>query len=267
MENEPPNPYAAPAAAAPAVDTDFLKLPSGQRGKYRDNQRLAQVLIGFLVFGAAVHLTRGGLNISYTFGSKMQESIERMMAMTYLTYLICMVIFGVWIVRSAKNAWLFAEIRQKHVAGGNPLGFLAIGRSMRPNDTPGWALGWYFIPIANLWKPYVAMKEIVEASTHKRELPRFILPTWWTLWILASFTEQISRYSTDQTEAWDKVVSAVMWGCYSGVDVALNIIAILLVREVTNLQTQTAVELASSRALSEVETSTAKPSPQSGSSE
>ncbi|HSG66518.1 MAG TPA: DUF4328 domain-containing protein, partial [Gammaproteobacteria bacterium] len=25
--------------------------------------------------------------------------------------------------------------------------------------TPGWAVGWYFIPILNLWKPYQAMKE------------------------------------------------------------------------------------------------------------
>jgi hypothetical protein len=32
--------------------------------------------------------------------------------------------------------------------------------------TPGWSVGWYFIPIANLWKPYQVMNEIWKVS-HK----------------------------------------------------------------------------------------------------
>jgi len=32
------------------------------------------------------------------------------------------------------------------------------------NFTPGWSVGWYFVPIATLWKPYQAMKEIWKAS-------------------------------------------------------------------------------------------------------
>ena len=30
----------------------------------------------------------------------------------------------------------------------------------RMSFTPGWSVGWYFVPIANLFKPYQAMKEI-----------------------------------------------------------------------------------------------------------
>jgi hypothetical protein len=30
--------------------------------------------------------------------------------------------------------------------------------------TPGWALGWFFVPVANLWKPYQAMREAWQVS-------------------------------------------------------------------------------------------------------
>ena len=48
--------------------------------------------------------------------------------------------------------------------------------------TPGWAIGWYFIPIAMLWKPYQAMKEIWQASFNpsrwwEEDTPP-LLPLW-----------------------------------------------------------------------------------------
>ena len=30
--------------------------------------------------------------------------------------------------------------------------------------TPGWAVGWWFIPIANLWKPFQSVRELWKAS-------------------------------------------------------------------------------------------------------
>jgi hypothetical protein len=54
--------------------------------------------------------------------------------------------------------------------------------------TPGWAVGWYFIPIANLWKPYTSLKEIWEA-TGPRE--GSLVGAWWTLHIAAVVCERI----------------------------------------------------------------------------
>ena len=56
--------------------------------------------------------------------------------------------------------------------------------------TPGWSIGWYFIPIAHLWKPYQAMKEIWKASSnpqswHSQPTPA-LLPWWWFLWIISN---------------------------------------------------------------------------------
>ena len=61
-----------------------------------------------------------------------------------LIYLISGVLILMWIYRANHNA---------RALGAANMDF-----------TPGWSVGWYFIPIANLWKPYQAMKEIWKAS-------------------------------------------------------------------------------------------------------
>lgn len=57
--------------------------------------------------------------------------------------------------------------------------------------TPGWAVGWYFIPIAWFWKPYQAMKEICQTSCNPQrwweEDRPGLLPAWWALWLLTFF--------------------------------------------------------------------------------
>lgn len=54
--------------------------------------------------------------------------------------------------------------------------------------TPGWTIGWYFVPIANLWKPYRIMAEIWRASRYpspnwQDESATPLLALWWGLWL------------------------------------------------------------------------------------
>src|SRR5262245_38518555 len=55
------------------------------------------------------------------------------------------------------------------------------------NFSPGWAVAWYFMPIAFLWKPYQAMKEIWQASKNpfawQHEGRPVMLPWWWFFWV------------------------------------------------------------------------------------
>lgn len=57
--------------------------------------------------------------------------------------------------------------------------------------TPGWCVGWYFIPIFTLWKPYQAMKEIWKASTNPDNWSNVeassILPWWWFFLLANNF--------------------------------------------------------------------------------
>jgi hypothetical protein len=83
--------------------------------------------------------------------------------------LITLVLVAKWIYRASANVF-------------------ASGR--RLDTSPPWAVGWYFIPVANLWKPYQAMAEIVRATvTSSSRLP---MGLWWGLWLATSISGNIS---------------------------------------------------------------------------
>ena len=83
---------------------------------------------------------------------------------------ITTIVFGCWIYRANANA-----------------------RSLGASGTrfsPGWSVGWYFVSIANLWKPFQAMREIWKASDnpqHWQSAPDDpILGWWWFGWIVSN---------------------------------------------------------------------------------
>ena len=56
--------------------------------------------------------------------------------------------------------------------------------------TPGWAVGWYFVPFANLRKPFHAMREIWNASLFggaaNLTKSNSLLTRWWACWIVGN---------------------------------------------------------------------------------
>ena len=55
--------------------------------------------------------------------------------------------------------------------------------------TPGWAVGWWFIPFANLVKPFQTVRELWKAShgARWREIPTWpLLGSWWGVWLAAN---------------------------------------------------------------------------------
>jgi len=55
------------------------------------------------------------------------------------------------------------------------------------SNSPGWSAGWFFIPIAQWWKPYAAMKEIWQGSdpdpsVAASQAPGSALISWW--WVM-----------------------------------------------------------------------------------
>lgn len=70
--------------------------------------------------------------------------------------------------------------------------------------SPGWAVGWWFVPIANLWKPFQAMSELVRASDDPdrwRAVRRpWTLIAWWLTWIAGtSITRVVSLRAAPTT--------------------------------------------------------------------
>jgi len=70
--------------------------------------------------------------------------------------------------------------------------------------SPGWCVGWHFIPFANLFKPYLALKEIYKASFNtqewKEQKPHGMFPLWWTTWIISNGFSNLSLRRTFEND-------------------------------------------------------------------
>ena len=133
---------------------------------------------GFLcvsVFAALLgiqHHIRAYRSFSETGESLASPELWSFRALLGLAALATAVFVSRWIYRANSNA---------RALGAKEMAF-----------TPGGAVGWYFVPIANLWKPYQAMREIWKASTGplgwQRRPVSALLPCWWLLAIVGPST-------------------------------------------------------------------------------
>ncbi len=57
--------------------------------------------------------------------------------------------------------------------------------------TPGWSVGWFFVPFANLVKPYEAMRELWSRSLSNRLHAAALLPLWWGCFLVGGIAMTI----------------------------------------------------------------------------
>lgn len=90
----------------------------------------------------------------------------------YLLILLATVIL--WMI------WQYRGQRNLHRAGRALLRF-----------RPGWAVGWWFIPIANWWKPFQTVRELWSRSDPDERIPEhrgwWIIGVWWATLLAANF--------------------------------------------------------------------------------
>lgn len=107
--------------------------------------------------------------------------------------------------------------------------------------TPGWSVGWYFIPFANLWKPYAAMKELWKASTNPqnwREQPSpSLLGWWWFFWVASNMLSTMSfKLSMRAHDVENLIVANVVTTISDALDILPAIIMITLVSRIYTMQ-------------------------------
>jgi hypothetical protein len=68
--------------------------------------------------------------------------------------------------------------------------------------SPGWAIGWYFVPFASFFMPMRAVREIWRGSfALKGEIPSAaIIGWWWTLWLLSAIALSYVNLSARQQD-------------------------------------------------------------------
>lgn len=108
--------------------------------------------------------------------------------------------------------------------------------------TPGWAVGWYFVPIAWFWKPYQAMREIWQASvnpTSWREQPvTAALHWWWTLWIVPLWGLSIVGWALGRNldEAGVETVEAATGLVAAILDIPLTLVLLAIIGAIHRMQ-------------------------------
>jgi hypothetical protein len=145
------------------------------------------------------------------------------------------------VIAIAYSAWFFATAiavlmwtyranKNAHALGAESMRF-----------TPGWAVGWYFIPIFNLWKPYQAMKEIWKASANPHDWqnqPRSpLLPWWWFFWIFSNIVAQVAfRFSLQAEEIGEIMGASLLNIALDAVDIPGDLLLIAIVGRICQMQ-------------------------------
>jgi hypothetical protein len=136
---------------------------------------------------------------------------------------------------------------------GTCIGFLAWmhraadnARALMPNAiftfTPGGCVGWWFVPLANMVKPFQAMREIHAASllamqAQKSEYTPLLgsvvapalLQLWWGAWVVSNIADRVLTRAAESNPSV-AMVPAVL-------SLAAGILCVVVVREVSSLQT------------------------------
>jgi uncharacterized protein DUF4328 len=149
-------------------------------------------------------------------------------ALAYMVvFYTTVVVFAMFVHRACRNA---------HALG-------ALGMEF----TPGWAVGWYFVPFANLFKPFQAMREIFHASDPtasaggwaSRPTPP-LLGWWWAAWLTSNILGNLILRVSLSSAAVSAPVAAGLDVVDGLLDVALTVLAVRVVRTVAARQEQKA---------------------------
>lgn len=129
------------------------------------------------------------------------------------------ILVGCWIYRASANAHALSD---------------------EMTISPGWAVGWYFVPIMNLVRPFQAMREAWMASHYRgnwhQEPTPSLLGWWWGLWIITNILGNIS-FRLSLTGGADTAGATIMIDLAEAIlNVPLCLILIMLMRRMSIAQ-------------------------------
>lgn len=198
---------------------------------YKDPSFLTSILV-FLIYtqaaAAAISLFSdfaqlallGSSNLTEASGAA-NDARQQVIGIIYLlVYLTTAIFFLTWINRANKNCRGFTSGME---------------------FTSGWSIGWFFVPIANLFKPFQAMSEIWRVShdpvNWKTMSPPALMRWWWGLWLAAGFLGQASFRMTMNAETIDALKASTTVSIISSVlDIPLCIVAAIMVGKIFQAQ-------------------------------
>jgi hypothetical protein len=234
------NPYASPAPALEA-----------------ESDRPAVLSTKYLGFRPAVYLTRG---------------VSWLLRLQIGVCLLLTVAMGIWYWDLGQHqAGMDAERVNQHSAVQMPL---VVGESVLQiaitilfffwlyriqsnlifldnknlEFTPGWAVGWFFIPIANLVKPYQVVREAWQASDPKtigREAAKWsvvsaalLVGWWWAFRLIMAIGGNVLRIIEGNPETVEQYqeASLISIGFFLAIEIPYFAMHLRLVRRIHQMQ-------------------------------
>lgn len=153
------------------------------------------------------------------------EASDQRQGIVGILYLIVFVVSGFLILR-----WIHRANYNVRQLGAENMKF-----------TPGWSIGYYFIPILTLWKPYQAMREIWKTSKSpsdwRAQDSSGILQVWWFLWLISIFLGQaILRLSMRSEEIPELINLNILIQVSDALDILLALVFLSIVNNIYNFQ-------------------------------
>ena len=107
--------------------------------------------------------------------------------------------------------------------------------------TPGWSVGWFFIPIGNLWKPFQAVKQIWQASKSaedwKEQKAPALLRWWWFFWLVSIIISRLAFEFSGSTETLKELkTSNIVSLCDDSINILLFLLFLTIVSQIYRMQ-------------------------------
>ncbi len=135
-------------------------------------------------------------------------------------YIVTAIVFLIWLNRSYK---VLIEL-------GTP----------STRFSPGWAVGYWFIPFINLWRPYQIVKELWCRSAEFHVSPikaPIAIGVWWVAWIALNVSGRAVLSATLRAESIEEHMEATNLSTYSAcLSIGAGALALWITNSINQLQ-------------------------------
>ena len=139
----------------------------------------------------------------------------------FIFYVSTAIVFLTWTYRANRNARALGATEMKF--------------------TPGWSVGWFFVPIASLWKPFQVMREIWQTSAEPGNWQGVKTPPllgwWWALYLVTQILIQVSYRTANTVNDLGSALFASSVDMVSNMSsMALDVLAFFLITKIATNQ-------------------------------
>lgn len=229
----------------PTTDLSALPAPYRVDGTWqspgyrsaRTRARWAMALLAIVTIAAgvlaAVTLSGYGLMSKYLAGDVVTRTDAEQLSANART------VAGLYFLALVASAIAFLAWLSRTVDNVPPLG------GGTPRYSPRWSIGWWFVPIAFLWKPYAVARELAERLSIGGKAPTRLVVGWWLLFVGGFVLNEISSFMvrSDNPTA-EQIRQSLMVNSAGLVSLTISgVLAVLMVRGIQRLANARALSL------------------------